>query len=288
VRFDELLGLANARDGAGGYLFSGYSETVKPFAATPAGAVYNGDQGQRQLQVGAARTLAVTEPGSAIFERIRTGNGTFATSQSPANTGGGVVTVGSVVNPAAVTGDTYQVVFSVVGTTTTYDIVDATTATTVSSGNAYTSGGAITFAGMQVEVTGGPANGDAFVVAPSVNQSVFATVKNAIASINGGAATPADRARLDQGIATALANLDQAHERVLAVRTAVGARLREVDSLGELQQDLDLHYAKRLSELQDVDYARAASDLTRQQQALDAARESFQRISRLSLFDFLA
>jgi flagellar hook-associated protein 3 FlgL len=287
VRFDELLGLANARDGAGRYLFSGYTETVQPFSATAGGAIYNGDEGQRQLQVGATRTLAVTEPGSAIFQRIRTGNGTFATSQTGGNNGSGVISVGSVVNPAALTGDSYRIVFNVAGTTTTYDIVDVTTSTTISAGNAYTSGAAITFAGMQVEITGAPANGDSFAIAPSTNQSVFTTLANAISVLTGATSTAADRARLDQGVATALVNIDQAHERVLAVRTGVGARMREVDALGELQQGLDLHYAQRLSELQDLDYAKAASDLVRQQQSLDAARESFQRVTRLSLFDFL-
>jgi len=287
VRFDELLGLANTRDGAGGYLFAGYAETIQPFSATATGAMYSGDDGQRELQVGTTRTLPVTEPGSVVFERIRTGNGTFATLPAPANAGTGVASVGSVVDPMQLTGDTYQIVFRVVGMTTTYDVVDTTTSTTLSAGNTYTSGAGISFAGMQLAITGAPANSDAFDVGPSPNQSVFATIKSAIAVLTRASSTPADRARLDQGVATALANIDQAHERVLTVRTAVGARLREADSLGELQQALELHYAKRLSELQDLDYAKAASDLVRQQQALDAARESFQRVTRLSLFDFL-
>lgn len=287
AHYEELLGLANARDGAGGYLFSGYAVATQPFSATATGAVYNGDEGQRQLQVGATRTLAISESGANVFQRIRTGNGTFATAQAGGNTGTGVISVGSVVNPSALTGDNYQIVFTVAGTTTTYDIVDTTTATTVSAGNAYTSGAAITFAGMQVEIKGAPANGDSFTVTPSANQSVFATLTNAITVLSTATPTPADQARLEQGIATALTNIDQASERVLSVRTGVGARLRELDSLGDLQQDLELHYSARLSELQDLDYAKATSDLMRQQQALEAARLSFQRVAQLSLFDLL-
>src|SRR5262245_19135274 len=203
VRFDELLGLANSRDGAGGYLFSGYSETVQPFSATPGGAVYNGDEGQRLLQVGATRALAVTEPGSAIFERIRNGNGTFATSQAAGNTGSGVITVGSVIDPTALTGDSYQILFHVVGGVTTYDVIDTTVGVpALSTGNAYTDGQAITIDGMKVEITGAPADNDSFDVTPSVNQSVFTTLKDAIAAITGPTTTPADRARLEQGIAT--------------------------------------------------------------------------------------
>src|SRR6185436_9715354 len=49
---DTLLALANTGDGAGGYLFSGYQESVQPFAASMAGIAYQGDQGSRALQVG--------------------------------------------------------------------------------------------------------------------------------------------------------------------------------------------------------------------------------------------
>ena len=37
-RFSELLGLANAQDATGNYLFSGYQGTLKPFAQTTTGA----------------------------------------------------------------------------------------------------------------------------------------------------------------------------------------------------------------------------------------------------------
>jgi flagellar hook-associated protein 3 FlgL len=47
----ELLGLANAQDGTGSYMFSGFSTSTKPYTQTAGGATYNGDQGQRMLQV---------------------------------------------------------------------------------------------------------------------------------------------------------------------------------------------------------------------------------------------
>jgi flagellar hook-associated protein 3 FlgL len=66
--FDSLLGLANTKDGAGNYLFSGYQTTTEPFVRTPTGARYDGDQGERMIQVGPSRQLAVSESGQGVFQ----------------------------------------------------------------------------------------------------------------------------------------------------------------------------------------------------------------------------
>jgi flagellar hook-associated protein 3 FlgL len=66
--FDSLLGLANTKDGAGSYLFSGYQTNTQPFVRTPSGARYDGDQGERMIQVGPSRQLAASESGQGVFQ----------------------------------------------------------------------------------------------------------------------------------------------------------------------------------------------------------------------------
>ena len=95
-RMQDLLGVANTADGAGGYLFSGYKGTTVPFVQTDSGATYQGDQGQRKLQVGSSRTIAISDSGSSIFENNRTGNGSTQTVMVDGNKGGAVATSGSV------------------------------------------------------------------------------------------------------------------------------------------------------------------------------------------------
>jgi flagellar hook-associated protein 3 FlgL len=60
-----------------------------------------------------------------------------------------------------------------------------------------------------------------------------------------------------------------------------------VESLQNVGSDLDLQYSQTLSRLQDVDFTEAISRLTQQQTFLQAAQQSFLRISNLSLFNFL-
>lgn len=285
-RLEQLIALANSTDGTGQYLFSGYQGNVMPFTRTAAGVQYAGDEGQRLIQVGASRQIEVSDSGAAVFERIRNGNGVFVTAAA-ANAGGGVIGPGAVVDAAALTGHGYEITFSVSGGMTTYEVVDTTTSTTLSTGNAYASGEAITFDGIAFDIQGNPADGDRFTVTPSSNQSLFKTLDDLIAVLAAPVDGAAGNARLTNGLNAALVNLDRALDNVLSVRAAVGARLQEVDALQSLGEDLALQYQQTLSQLQDVDYAQAVSDLARQQTYLEAAQRSFLRVSTLSIFEYL-
>jgi len=78
-RLQQLLGLVNLQDGDGRFLFSGFSANTQPFVTAPSGAIaYNGDQGQRTLDVAPGRTVPIAYNGSAMFEAVRTGNGSFS------------------------------------------------------------------------------------------------------------------------------------------------------------------------------------------------------------------
>ncbi len=288
AQLDQLVSLANSKDGNGNYLYSGFAVDTQPFAADASGnVVYQGDQGVRELDVAPGRTMAVAENGAALFERIRNGNGAFVASAASTNTGTGVVAPGQVANPSALTGHTYRIQFNVIGPSTTYDVIDVTAGAPVSSGNAYASGAPIVVAGMQTSITGAPANGDAFTLAPSTSQSVFATLSKIVAALNAPVSTPADSARLANDLNAALTDVDQSLDHMLSARADVGARLRELDSLSAGNADRKLQYEQSHSRLIDLDYNQALSDFAKQQLALEAAQKSFLKVSGLGLFDYL-
>jgi flagellar hook-associated protein 3 FlgL len=285
---DEMMGLANTRDGSGNYMFSGYQNHTQSFAVVGGVVTYNGDDGSQSLQVSASRQIGVTASGRDIFERILNGNGVFSTAAAGTNTGSGVINQGSVVNAAALTGQNYAINFTVAAGVTTYSVVNTTTATTLSVGNPYTSGQAISFDGMQVQIDGAPANGDQFTVAPSTHQSVFTTMQNLITALRNPVTGSASAAQLQNSINQSLTNFDQSLDNVLRVRAQEGSSLKEIDSLDATGESLGLQYKQQLSELQDVDYAQAISDLTRQQAYLQAAQQSFIKVVSNKLFDFIS
>jgi flagellar hook-associated protein 3 FlgL len=189
-RFEELLGLANSRDPMGNYQFSGYQTTTPPFAETTPGTVqYQGDQGQRMMQVDATRQMAANSTGQAVFQ------------------GGG--------------------------------------------------------------------------------QDIFVTLNDLITLLQTPVVDAATTTALNNGLATANNNLDLALDNVLTVRASVGSRLQELDALDNAGEDRHIQYSQILSDLQDLDYTQALTQLSQQQITLEAAQRSFVAVSGLSLFNFL-
>lgn len=203
-RLENIIGLANSQDGTGLYVFSGFQSQTKPFeVVSPAApppfslanryANYNGDNGQRKLQVSPSQELSMSENGAEVFMQVRDGQG---------------------------------------------------------------------------NLTG---------------RSMFDSIKNLVDILDPASGVPFTQADYDQAVGDMHAALDN----VSRVRASVGARLAALDDLEESGQDLNLQYEARLSELQDLDYAKAISDLTRQQMQLEAAQKSFKQTSQLSLFNYI-
>lgn len=318
-RYQELMGLANTNDGNGQYLFSGYQGATIPFSETSPGVVqYNGDEGQRLMQIGASRQIAVSDPGSDVFMQIKNGNGTFVTAASTTNTGTGLVSPGTVLDPAkwnvATNNKDFTIRFDVDSTVspavTTYDIVDNVTGNSLLTGNpavatgpylrTYASGSAISLKtqsppdttatpfdyGAELSIQGAPLDGETFSVKASTNESLFTTLDNLITALET-ARVPGNQTALMNNLNTALSNLDNGLDRTLSVRASVGARMKEIDSVKSAGEDTALQYDQTLSGLQDLDYAKAISDLTMQQNGLEAAQKSFLKIQGLSLFNYI-
>jgi flagellar hook-associated protein 3 FlgL len=139
-KYQELLGLANTTDGNGLYLFSGYKGDTKPFNELSYGNVrYDGDQGQRNVQISPSREIPVSDSGADLFVKIYDGNGTFTTSMNQSggakNLGTGVISPGTVVDPIkwadANNNERYRIDFRTIPdpldatkTLTSYDIID--------------------------------------------------------------------------------------------------------------------------------------------------------------------
>jgi len=281
----SLLGTANTQDSNGEYLFSGYSAQTQPFVTDSSGNVsYEGDAGNRLIQISANQSVADSDTGATAFMNIAAGNGTFTTAAAPANTGSGTIDSGSVVDSAQWVPDNYTLTFT---SPTSYQVTDNTTGTTVVANGTYTSGSAIQFNGVEVTVTGAPAAGDSFNVAPSANQSMFATLTQLTAALNQPADTAASKAQLATSLGNALTNIDQDVSHLSTVSASVGSRINLLSAQATTNTATGTTLTTQQSNLQDVDYASAVSSLNEQMVGLQAAEQSYAAIAQLSLFKYL-
>ena len=185
---EALLGLANTKDAAGNFIYSGFKSDTASFTATPTGATYNGDSQQQLLQVDPQRQMSVNVTGDSLFM-----------------------------------------------------------------------------------------NGS----------NVFTTLKDIVTLLNTPITNAATQTAFTNGLSTAIGNLQGTVDHVLNVRTAIGTKLNELDALDVAGTDRDLEYSQSLSDLQDLDYTAALTDLAKQQTIIEAAQKSFVTTTSLSLFDFM-
>lgn len=281
-RLDGVLALANTTDASGRFLFAGFSEGTQPFVVTAAGVAYNGDQGQRSVQVSDERLVAVNDSGAAVFQRIPSGNGSFTLAADAGNTGTGVLGAGTIVNPALYVSDSYTIEFL---SPTSYEVRDGGGGLVVAG--AYTPGQSVEFLGVNIAMTGEPALGDVFTVTPSASQDVFTTLNELITALETPVTDPASRALLNNRVGQLLVDIDQATGRMIEVRSEIGARVRALDQEVSLNEGFTLQLTETLSEIRDLDYAEALSLLSQQLFGLEAAQQTFARTAGLSLFRFL-
>ena len=178
---DQLQGLANTDDGNGQFLFAGFRSSSAPFVRQAGGAIgYTGDQGQRQVQVDVSRQMAGTDDGRSIFLSVQSGAG-YVASAPTGNTGSGVFSATSVIDPTDVNhGKDFVISFPTPGSYQV-DTVSSPTTTLVAA-TPFTPGSTIKFGGLQISISGTPAAGDVFNVATAKNagSDVFAAIGDVI------------------------------------------------------------------------------------------------------------
>jgi flagellar hook-associated protein 3 FlgL len=291
----ELQQLANTRDANGEYIFAGLSSLTQPFVAGAGGQVeYQGDQGQRSLQISAVRQVPVGDSGFDVFMSVPNGNGTFFVQDDPGNSGSGVIDAGSVVDPGAWVPDTYTIEF---GDNSAgeriYQIVGAVTGNVLpASGNVddapiYRSGEAIFFNGIQTSIQRVPEAGDRFTVAPSARRDLFGIYARLADALEAPVTAGAAQARLNNAVNRALVDLDQGLGRLLDTQATLGARLNTVDTQRNINESQILQLRTNISGIEDLDYAEAISRFNLQQTALQAAQQTYVQVQRLTLFNFL-
>lgn len=279
---EQLLQIANRRSPSGEYLFAGNSSATAPFAIQAGAAQYAGDDMSRLVEIAPGQRVADAMPGSDVFVRIPAGNGSFALRGDPANAGSGVLGAGSVVDPNAWDGQPYRVLMMANGDWEARDAADAL----VASG-AYTSGGAIEFKGIRLAISGAPVAGDQFHIDPSGTEDIFTTLDRLADSLEAPVNSAAQRAQSTNELNAVIAQLAQGQEELSGSRAILGARLSAVDAAATAREAFKQDVTTNLSQLRDVDYAEALTRLNTQLAGLQAAQQSFAKLSRLSLFDYL-
>jgi flagellar hook-associated protein 3 FlgL len=282
----SLIEMANRQDANGEYLFAGTSTATTPFAQGAGGINYLGDQTTRQIRISSTQSLADVHTGADAFMGIAERNGVFRTTVASTNTGNATIGVGTVADPTAWVAANYTLQFT---SATDWQVIDDGTPTpaVVASGAGFTSGQDIAFRGVSMTVTGAPAAGDSFSISPAKGTDIFSMLDELARTLEGDGAIAGSEAAFQAQLGASIANLDAGLGRVVSVRAEVGTRLQAIDTATDFRDSEEVDLQSLISDVRDVDYAAAISQLNQQYTSLQAAQAAYSKIAQLSLFDYL-
>ncbi|KXJ54272.1 MAG: flagellin-like protein [Neptuniibacter sp. Phe_28] len=293
-RLDEIIALANTKDANGDYLYAGFKGQTQAVTGSAETGVFSfqGDQGQRLIQIGEGRTVADGNTGAEIFFNLQDQNGNpedmFSTLYN-------LATDLATNRPAAEE------------TVLTFDPVtlplDAETLSVNGIVYEFDTGGVVTAPNIAVDISLA-ANGDdiaaalqGVIAANDLSVTAVATNNQVVITANtlGEDELTIDASTTSTASATSVSiplydhldQLDTALNRILDVRSQIGARLNVIDSQNEINQDFLLSIKSTKSQIEDLDMAEAISRFNLQIVGLQAAQQSFVKVQNLSLFNLL-
>jgi flagellar hook-associated protein 3 FlgL len=113
-------------------------------------------------------------------------------------------------------------------------------------------------------------------------ESIFTTLETLASDLEAGnppTGNPPNGATLDQ--------IDRAMNQLLEFRASVGARLNALDNQENINAAMLIQLEQTRSTVEDLDYAEAASRLSRESVALQAAQQAFVKVQNLTLFNYI-
>jgi flagellar hook-associated protein 3 FlgL len=305
ARLEELVSIANTRNGNGDYIFAGYKSQTPAFTGDSVnGFRYMGDEGTHNIKVDNNTFVASSHSGKSIFVDVPSVENTVITSANPNNRSIPPISIsiGEVVDQQAYD-DFYpediMITFNddtnVSPPVKNFTVTEKSTGKIITENQPYVAGAELVYNGVSVRITGNPAsadtganlNGDQLFVNSTSTQDVLTTLMRFRDSMQAYDGTHESRDRVAASVATTLDNLSHLENSVSKTVTDIGTRMNTLDNTKEQHLDTELVSNIILSDLRDLDYAEAASRLSAQTLILQAAQATFLRISELNLFSRL-
>ena len=150
----------------------------------------------------------------------------------------------------------------------------------------YAAGDTIVVEGVQFTLTGTPSAHDTFTVAlnPVPTQNLFDSVQNALNSMQ---AYSNNSQRLSYNMGLALTNLSNAEAQIINVNAQIGAKLNLAETQKSSNSDFAFFSQQSISSIEDLDFAKAITDLVKYQMTYEATQLTAARLQNLSIFNYL-
>ncbi|WP_297494909.1 flagellar hook-associated protein FlgL [Acidocella sp.] len=286
----QLLAIGNTTAPNGTYLFGGSRGGLAPFQPDTTGNIaYFGDGAASQASIGETSTASTIANGT-VFTGALQGDGIGSVTAAAANTGTGQIIPQGAVNAAAANAfqQSSAPITVSIGAGNTYTATQG--GSTIASGSLTTAsltGTSLQLAGVDYNITGTPANGDSFTIAPARTQSAFALLKTIYTALSNAGGTPAQVAQTNQILNQGLAGIAQYQQSVTTAQAQNGVTLQAITATGAGNTNQSTEAQTSVTNATAVNTPAAIAALDQTMTALQAAMKTFGTVQGLSLFNYI-
>ncbi|MBL0627283.1 flagellar hook-associated protein FlgL [Aeromonas jandaei] len=282
----QMFDLMNSKNSQGEYIFGGNQSKTQPYVRDTNGKfIYQGDTGQREIQVSPTVKIAANDSGQDLFEIVATRR---TASAGTANIKVGIADQGNFDNffqanyNSALASNDYTV-STTIGPPDTYQIKDSGGAT-LQTGN-YTPGTKIPFNGLELTLDL-PAGGTAqqFSLNPPKNDNIL----NGMSDFINALRDPTVSADTFQSkVANVTVHMKNARLNIDHGLGELGGRMNSLEQVMNSNEGLSTLNTEARAKVSEADLYDVISILAKEDSALSASQLSFSKISRLTLFDYI-
>ncbi|WP_429066272.1 flagellar hook-associated protein FlgL [Aeromonas bestiarum] len=282
----QMFDLMNSKNSQGEFIFGGNQSKTQPFVKDASGNyLFQGDTGQRNIQVSPTVQIAANDSGFNLFEIVPTRR---TSSAGSANIQVGVADQGNFDSfyrnnyDPALASNQYTVT-TAAGAPDTYEIRDGG-GTLLQSGD-YVAGNKIPFNGLELTLDL-PAGGAAqnFVLDPPQNNNILDGMSDFITALRDPNITP-DTFQVK--VADATSHMKNARLNVDQGLGEIGGRMNSLEQVLGSNEGLSTLNQQARAKVSEADLYEVIAALSKEDAALSASQLSFSKISKLTLFDYI-
>ncbi|MEP1551505.1 MAG: flagellar hook-associated protein FlgL [Paraglaciecola sp.] len=289
---DQVFDLMNTQNSAGEYIFAGYQSESPAFSfnASSPGNKYNfeGDNGFNEIKISDSVNLQVNNSGFDVFENVSARNKASITGSVGLTDSS--MQIAEQANFEKFHESNYDAV-NLANNEFRLTIVSATEVEVTNVGTGavldtvdFESGSDFLYQGLEFNISGTTGDSVDFELAPPEKKNIAETLNDFVIALSNEDLSDSD---FQEALTDALTGADNALTSIGESVSAIGARMNVADSV--LASNLNLQIANQTARanIEEVDYAEAVSELSRQETALQAAQSTFSLVTGTSLFDYL-
>ncbi|MGY3855888.1 flagellar hook-associated protein FlgL [Aeromonas intestinalis] len=282
----QMFDLMNSKNSQGEFIFGGNQSKTQPFVKDASGNyVFQGDTGQRSIQVSPTVQIPANDSGFDLFEMVATRRTASATS------GNIKVGVGDQGNFESFYRNNYDsalpsnefTVSTLAGPPDTYEIKDSG-GTVVQSGD-YSAGNKIAFNGLELtlDLPAGSADQTFALDAPK-NDNILNGMSDFISALRDPNISADD---FQLAVADATTHMDNARTKVDRSQGDVGSRLNSLEQVMSSNDGLSTLNQQARAKVSEADMYEVIAALSKEDAAMSASQLAFSKISKLTLFDYI-